>query len=327
MACGRGFNSPRFHHTLRPPNSYLVGVLFSFRRCWRHSRRLPLASLRYPLIPIVGLLAALLLALLTGCATPPATLPAAHLPWRSLAPGLHYAAFSPAPGAQLHALRLDLQNTSLRLQLSPHALRGQTVPQLHAAAQALVSFNASFYDRQFTPRGTTVSDGQAWPAVLVPHESPALACDAAQRCRVFFDGEPQGSATAPWRIAVAGTPWLVRDGQARTVADDASCPGLCAHTHPRTAVALTEHGRYLLVVLAEGRRPGVPGVSLAALAAWLRDMGAREAINLDGGGSSSLWVQGQALMQRPANEPAERAVANALHVLTVLTVSNDPPSP
>jgi hypothetical protein len=274
----------------------------------------------YLRMPTAVLMAVLLLALLAGCATPPA----AHLAWRGLAPGLHYAAVNPAPGVQLHVLRLDLQEASLRLQLSPHALRGQTVPQLHAAAQALVSFNASFYDRQFTPRGATVSEGQAWPAVLVPKESPALACDAAQRCRIFFDGEPQALPQAPWRLAVAGTPWLVRDGQARTAADDATCPGLCAQTHPRTALALAGQGRYLMVVLAEGRRPGVPGVTLATLAAWLRDQGAQDAINLDGGGSSSLWVQGRARMQRPANEPAERAVANALHVLIV---NHSPPGP
>ena len=39
------------------------------------------------------------------------------------------------------------------------------------------------------------------------------------------------------------------------------------------------------------------------------------AINLDGGGSSTLWLQGRAVMARPANEPAERALANVVSIV------------
>ena len=180
---------------------------------------------------------------------------------------------------------------------------------------AVASFNASFFDRSFVPRGVTVSQGQAWTPVLQAAASPWLACDHVQRCRIEFTD----TATPPAEAvnAVAGTPWLVRAGQVRTETDDAGCAALCARTHPRTAVGLAGQGRWLLVVLAEGRRPPVAGLTLVQLAQLMRDLGAVDAINLDGGGSSTLWLQGRAAMARPANEPAERALANVVSIVRV----------
>ena len=57
------------------------------------------------------------------------------------------------------------------------------------------------------------------------------------------------------------------------------------------------------------------GVTLVQLSRLMRDLGAWDAINLDGGGSSTLWLQGRAVMARPANEPAERALANVVSIV------------
>jgi exopolysaccharide biosynthesis protein len=106
----------------------------------------------------------------------------------------------------------------------------------------------------------------------------------------------------------------VRDGQARTAEDDASCAQLCAHTHPRTAVGLDASGRHLILLLAAGRRGDVKGLTLAQTAELMRELGARQAFNLDGGGSSTLLIGGESRLPRPFNEPALRRVANALHL-------------
>ncbi|MGE1095292.1 phosphodiester glycosidase family protein, partial [Pseudomonas zeae] len=87
---------------------------------------------------------------------------------------------------------------------------------------------------------------------------------------------------------VSGTPWLVRDGQARSADDDASCANLCAQSHPRTAVGMDASGRQLIVLLAAGRRGPVKGLTLAQTAELMRELGAVQAFNLDGGGSSTL---------------------------------------
>ena len=226
--------------------------------------------------------------------------------WQPLAPGLLHR--EAAPGQRL--LRLDLQEPTLRLSLTPPSERGQPIDTMAMAREARAAFNASFFDRGFRVRGLTVSEGEAWPEPMAPQSSPLLACDARQRCSMQL--EPPHALPPGTHTAVAGTPWLVRAGQPRTEADDAGCANLCAQPHPRTAIGLDATRRHLLVLLAEGRRDDRPGLSLAQAARLLHAHGATEALNLDGGGSSTLLLDGRLAMQRPANEPGQRPIANAL---------------
>jgi Phosphodiester glycosidase len=255
----------------------------------------------------------------TSAEPSPAT--TAQASWRTLHAGLRYASLSPWPDSRVHVLQLDLREPSLRLQVSPPHTRGLTMDQLARDSQVLASINASFFGREHVPRGLTVSDGVSWEGVFMPETSPALACDRAQRCRMHFS--PPAVPPSAWFNAVAGTPWLMRDGVTRSAADDESCASLCARTHPRTAVGLDASGHTLTWVLAEGRRGPVVGVALAPLAQWMRGLGVHNAINLDGGGSSTLWLQGQAVMARPANEPGERALSAVLQIVRV-SASGEP---
>lgn len=246
---------------------------------------------------------AVMLLLLAGCAGPPAQQPG----WQDIAPGLRY--WRGEPG--LHVLQVDLRLR--RLQLTPYSERGRPLPEFSAAAQALAVVNVSFFDRSFRVRGHTVSEGQAWPEPLNVDASPLIACDFRQRCTL--DLEAPYELPSATHTALSGTPWLIRAGQARTPPDDAGCANLCERTHPRTAIGLGADGHTLFLLLVEGRREGVPGLTLAETAARLRALGAHEALNLDGGGSSSLLLKGSSVMQRPANEPGLRRVANALLIL------------
>ena len=265
---------------------------------------------------IVALYLLLLLCGLAGCALPPPAWhgqDAAAAPWQRVAVGLDYRSFSPWPDSRVHVLRLDLREPGLQLEVSVPDERGLAMDKRPGSVAAVASFNASFFDRNFAPRGITVGQGRVWAPVLDAGASPWLACDLAQRCRMQFTrtSDPPEDAMN----AVAGTPWLVRARQVRTEADDAGCAALCARTHPRTAVGLGGQGRWLLVVLAEGRRPPVAGVTLVQLSQLMRELGADDAINLDGGGSSTLWLHGRAVMARPANEPGERALANVVNIV------------
>jgi exopolysaccharide biosynthesis protein len=216
------------------------------------------------------------------------------------------------PGLQ--ALRLDLQAPGIRLALSALDEAGLPIDARPAALSALAAVNASFFDRQFRVRGLTVSEGQHWPSPLSPQDSPLLACTQDQRCELLLT--PPYQLPSGTHTAVAGTPWLLRQGQARTTEDDGNCAAFCANPHPRTALGISANRRHLFILVAEGRRPGTPGISLAETAAWMQRLGAHDAFNLDGGGSSALMVQGKSAMQRPANEPSQRRVANVLMILS-----------
>ncbi|MFB7501318.1 phosphodiester glycosidase family protein [Streptomyces sp. NPDC056161] len=83
---------------------------------------------------------------------------------------------------------------------------------------------------------------------------------------------------------------------------------------PRTLAGVDRHGRLLLVTV-DGRRPGVSeGFTLAEAARFMRSLGAVQALNLDGGGSTTMAVDG-ALVNGPSDATGERAVGDTIQVL------------
>lgn len=86
---------------------------------------------------------------------------------------------------------------------------------------------------------------------------------------------------------------------------------------PRTAVGVTQDGTKLLIAAIDGRQPGYSqGITLPELADFLITKGAWDAVNLDGGGSTSFVArdaQGQLVTNSPS-DGAFRAVANHLGV-------------
>jgi len=113
--------------------------------------------------------------------------------------------------------------------------------------------------------------------------------------------------------ALSGNAWLVRRG--KTVAARQGQPA------PRTAAGLSRNGRFLYLVVVDGRQPGYSeGMTLSELAALLVDLGAAEAINLDGGGSSTLvraGLLGPVVLNSPIHRGRpgrERPVGNHLGV-------------
>jgi hypothetical protein len=84
--------------------------------------------------------------------------------------------------------------------------------------------------------------------------------------------------------------------------------------HPRTAFAVTGEGKFLFLTL-DGRQRTSAGMTLAELAELLHSMGAVEAINLDGGGSTTMVVNG-AIRNSPS-DGRERAVSDAILVFSV----------
>jgi exopolysaccharide biosynthesis protein len=177
---------------------------------------------------------------------------------------------------------------------------------------SIASANASFFDRSYQPRGITISAGQVWSPAISQQTSPLLACDVVFHCHIEL--KPPLEQLPGWVNVVAGTPWLLDRGLRRTLQDDAECKSLCETLHPRTAVGLDRTGRFLYVVTVEGRSPPVRGLSLASLSGVMADLGAYDALNLDGGGSSALFLDGKSVMKRPDNEPEQRKIANAIHI-------------
>ena len=116
------------------------------------------------------------------------------------------------------------------------------------------------------------------------------------------------TATAPdlagSRTAIGGWPALVRGRKTTTI------PGLPLR-HPRTALGWNKD--YLYLVEVDGRQKSSAGMTLPELATYMLNLGCDEAMNLDGGGSATMWFLGNVI-----NSPSEgraRPAANALVVV------------
>lgn len=108
--------------------------------------------------------------------------------------------------------------------------------------------------------------------------------------------------------SIGGFPRLLRDGSIRVN----PCGGLLCQPHPRTGVGFTSE-RHVLIVVVDGRQDDSRGVTLVEFARIFRDLGAIAALNLDGGGSTTMVVEGS-ILNDPSGE-FERPTSSALLVL------------
>jgi exopolysaccharide biosynthesis protein len=120
-----------------------------------------------------------------------------------------------------------------------------------------------------------------------------------------------------WRNAhsiLGAGPQLIKAGKIDiTDKQEKMVAGFATDRHPRTALARLDSGKILLMTV-DGRQPGVSvGMSLQMLAELLLEFGAVEAINLDGGGSTTMVVQDK-VVNKPSDQTGERSVSDAILV-------------
>jgi hypothetical protein len=119
--------------------------------------------------------------------------------------------------------------------------------------------------------------------------------------------------------AVGGGPRIVHRGRPSAKADgivEKVARSFVPARHPRSAVALSRDKKKMWWVVVDGRQPGYSvGINLTDLGRFLRKLGAWEAINLDGGGSSCLVVDGQVVNSPSDKGRTVRPVCNTLHLI------------
>lgn len=132
----------------------------------------------------------------------------------------------------------------------------------------------------------------------------------------------RGHAVRTPEMVVNGGPELVRDGRLHATprADGMVRPGdpsfyygWVSKRNPRTIAGIDARGRVLLAT-ADGRAVDSLGLSIAESAAVAAALGMVDAVNLDGGGSTTMVVDGQ-VINHPSDATGERPVGDALLVL------------
>lgn len=194
-------------------------------------------------------------------------------------------------------------------------------------ARVVAGVNADFFSlANGTPTGLLVVDGRM---LTPPVSQPAFAVDSAGRARIATFSVVNGSLS-PFhpREAVGGRPWLIRDSVIVADVDTSGQASFNVGRNPRTAVGISREGRRVLLAVIDGRQqPYSDGMSLRETATFLRAVGARDALNLDGGGSSTMLYahlspSDRRLANRPSDPQGERAVGDALGVVNSCAASS-----
>ena len=116
-----------------------------------------------------------------------------------------------------------------------------------------------------------------------------------------------------YRDLLAFGPALVENGE--IAVDTNTEVGQAMASNPRTAIGIIDENHYIIVV-SDGRTSESEGLSLYQLAEVMKSYGAKTAYNLDGGGSSTLYFNGQ-VINKPTtggNKISERAVSDIVYI-------------
>ena len=108
-------------------------------------------------------------------------------------------------------------------------------------------------------------------------------------------------------------PALVEDGKVSVSQNDEV--GKAMASNPRTAIAITEDNHYLFIV-SDGRTDESEGLSLYELATFAASLGAKTVYNLDGGGSSTMYFNGNVVNNTTTNgwDISERGVSDIVYI-------------
>lgn len=183
-----------------------------------------------------------------------------------------------------------------------------------AANNAILAVNGDYYGANAT--GYVIKNGTVYRDTVRDNASYGdLAIYADGSFGIVYEDEISAQELVDQGVVnlLAFGPSLVENGE--IVVDTSTEVGRAMASNPRTAIGIIDENHYIIVV-ADGRTSESEGLSLYQLAQVMQEHGAKTAYNLDGGGSSTLYFNGQIINQPTTNgnSISERAVSDIVYI-------------
>lgn len=191
-------------------------------------------------------------------------------------------------------------------------------------ADAIAALNATFFDMKnggsvdfLKVNGKIVNENRLTDGHRTVHQKAAILLDGKDLKIEKWNGQPAWESSLSSNDIMLSGPLLILNRHEESVDSSA----FTYTRHPRTAIVVTNTNRILLITV-DGRDANAAGMSLIELRKILKWLDAKDAINLDGGGSTTLWIHNQpegGVVNYPSDNKiwdhaGERKVANVVLV-------------
>ncbi len=227
--------------------------------------------------------------------------------WTTPHPGIRMLDRRAAGPRRIHALVVDLCRAGVSIRATRRSERGQTPSSFGSSVNAEAAINGDFFSyATYDPSGAAIGNGEAWSHA-----------DSSRNGFLAF-GREQVDLSPPAEVhdplpawaqqLVSGHPQILRGGSVVSQTSD-----LCTARHPRSAAGLSRDRQTLYLMVVDGRTSSSIGMTCAEEARFLRELGAWDAMNQDGGGSSAMWVRGRGIVNHPS-DGVTRVVGNHLAI-------------
>ena len=207
----------------------------------------------------------------------------------------------------INVLVVDLCAPGISVRATATGERQRTVSSFGSAINAQAAINGDFFSFEtYSTGGPAMSNGVAWGG----NDGTYVAPIQFGPNQVAIPAHGGTGGIQPWaREVVSGHPSLLVAGVPR----DNNGDSLCTARHPRTALGFNADRTKLYLAVIDGRATNRLGMTCDEMITLFTGLGAADAVNLDGGGSSTMWLAGTGVVNNPS-DGTQRVVANHLAI-------------
>lgn len=216
----------------------------------------------------------------------------------------------------VHVHRTDADQDYHLVAIAPRAMAVVGTEEQHAwsvvsefarSVGAQIAINANFFSKTQSC-GVTAGEGRLW--IKVYEGCPMTMAFFKDGTAAIFRGKVRKDGVLSPSVglvaAVSGRPRLIEDSVPSPTVE-----AFASVRHPRTALGLKKDGTVVILV-ADGRRAGALGFTGPEMSEIFLHEGVVNAINLDGGGSTTLYIEKEGGLQNRPSDGHERVVVNHL---------------
>ena len=214
-----------------------------------------------------------------------------------------------SPSWRIWALEIDLCASGVSVRATQSSERQRTVSSFAGLVDADAAINGDFFSyATYGTSGLAVGQGDPWEDTA-DGDGYGFVVFGNDRAEIKLPGSHIAAADAWMQQLVSGRRRLVDEG----VPMESDGSELCDARHPRTSAGMSQDGRTLYLAVVDGRTTVSVGMTCPELGTLMAGLGAWSAINLDGGGSTTMWVGGEGVVNSPS-DGAQRVVGNHLGI-------------